>query len=604
MEDKNARLVELRRLIAQRAEVSDVELLDREAADGRLHRVAYVVPARSVPPAKVRRAVTAAALAAGEVNEPPLSVAVLTSIPRTAEGEPDRPALEALPVASTAGGAEIVRAADPPPARLHLEDLLELPSRWAEQLAGSGNAPPPPLEAPPAFSDGGELTVQEDDPATLTGALLRAAQRWPQRGLHLVEAEGTRVLRYPQLLDAARRTLTGLRAAGLAAGEPVILHTPSLVDHFVGLWACVLGGLWPVAVAQAPGYQQRNATLDKLEHAWRTLGGPVVLASGATVAALRGYAESEGLDGLRVLDLAEHRDCAPAESLHVAESADVAMLQLSSGSTSRSKVIPLTNRGLIRYAQGARQVGGFRAGDTALNWLPLDHVGGVVMMHLGPVILGCDNVHVPTSLVLADPLLWLDLLERHAVQHSWSPNFGYKLVTEALRADPDRSWDLRHVRSLLNAGEQCTEPVTRQFVEATRRFGISSQTLLMAWGMAETCTAISYQGFDEGAVQQIRLEAAGTRVSLLDTPGPGSTTLLSMGPAVPGSRFRIAGPDGTTALPELHIGRLQVQSERVLPAYLHNDEANRVAFPDGEWFDTGDLAFLSSGRLPHRSPGS
>ncbi|WP_405096867.1 amino acid adenylation domain-containing protein [Micromonospora sp. NBC_01412] len=594
---------ELLQALTGRPEIAEAAVLTRTARDGRRWRVAYVVPAEGTPVDRVRRTAEAAALTLPRPAGPPLAVAVVSGIPRTAEGVPDESALAVLPVADTVG-VPVLAAPAPQVGRRHLGELVALPPRWATErrvtpdtVVGPAGPAPVDRDAPPAVAQGAPVVAEPGDPATLPEALLRAAERWPQRGVRVVEADGTRLLSYPELLAAARRTLGGLRAAGLSPGDPVVLHVPSLADHFVALWACLLGGLRAVAVAQAPGYGARNATLDKLEHAWRGLGHPVVLSGGPTVGHLVGYAEREGIVGLRVLDVARCADHPPAEELPPPAPDDVAMLQLSSGSTSRSKVIPLTHRGIVGYARGARQVGRMRTGDEVLNWLPLDHVGGIVMMHLGPVVLGCGTTHVATGLVLADPLLWLDLLQRHEVRHSWSPNFGYKLVSEALRGHPDRDWDLRGVRSLINAGEQCTAPVTRRFLADVRRFGVRPDVLLLAWGMAETCTAISYQPFDDSSVQHVELHADGTRVRLRDSPGPGATSFLTMGVPAPGARFRIAAPDGRTARPERHIGRLQVTSDRVTPGYLGNDEANRAAFPDGAWFDTGDLAFLAGGRL-------
>ncbi|GAA2563470.1 hypothetical protein GCM10010435_39430 [Winogradskya consettensis] len=518
----------------------------------------FVVPAPGVDARDARRIVTAAVLPF--TRELP-QVTAVTGIARTDEGDLDR---------------SVMHAVSAPSARQETPVTPEIP------------------EGPAAIIGGGTLPTGPDDPPDLVRALLRAANRFPDRGLTLVEADGTRHLTYAQLRDAALRTLTGLRGEGLRPGDPVILHAPTLTGHFTALWACVLGGVQPVAVAQAPGYEQRNATLDKLMHAWRTLGEPPVLSGGATVAALTGYA---GGDGMRVHDLAAYAGAAPAPDPHLPAAGDVAVLQLSSGSTSQSKIIPLTHRGLLRYAQGARHAGRFRDGDTALNWLPLDHVAALVMTHLGPILLGSPSVHVATSLILADPLRWLDLLQEYRAEHSWSPNFGFKLVAEALRRGDPRSWDLRHVRSLVNAGEQCTEPVMRRFAEATEQFGLGVRPLLLAWGMAETCTVTGYQPFDDTAAQHVRVGAGGVRLDLHDRPAQGDSTLLSMGPPVPGTEMRVTAADGSTALPERHIGRLQVRSERVLPGYLHNPEANREAFPDGDWFDTGDLAFVHEGRM-------
>jgi acyl transferase domain-containing protein/acyl-CoA synthetase (AMP-forming)/AMP-acid ligase II len=561
-----------------------------------MYRVVYVVPDPAVEPGRVRAAV--GALGAAGPHESPVVVSTVTAIPRDGDGAPDEAALCGLPVPESIDPRP-VKLADPPLSRLHLGDVVDLPRPWTAGPVPSigGETSKSTVDGPSSRCGGEPLTGRPDDPATLVDGLRQAAATAPNRGVHVVQDGRTVFLSYPHLLDAASRTLTGLVGQGLRPADAAVLHTPSLVEHVVGLWACLLGGFRPLAVAQAPDYESRNRELDKLEHAWRDLDRPVVLSGGATVAALRGYGARADLDGLRVIDLDELAGAKPAETIHRPEPDEVAMLQLSSGSTGKSKIIQMTHRGIACYAQAAREVSHMRSGDVFVNWLPLDHVAGVVMYHLGPVLLSCDNVHVPTSEVLADPLLWLDLLQRFRAQHSWSPNFGYKLVADALARSQGRNWDLSEVRTLVNAGEQCTEPVMSRFVEAVAPFGVEERNLLLAWGMAETCTVIIYQQFGRDAIQYVSQAEPGRRLALLDEPEPGATTFLTMGRPAPGSEFRIAGPDGRTELPELHIGRLQGRSARITPGYLNDEEAAKEAFPDGGWFDTGDLAFVAGGRV-------
>ncbi|WP_344040830.1 non-ribosomal peptide synthetase/type I polyketide synthase [Saccharothrix xinjiangensis] len=574
--------------------VADAAVLTATTADGRAVRVAHVVPSPGVAPDRARRVVSA--LGAVDGDPLPLLVSVVSAIPRDRDGEPDEAALRRLPVRASVTAPVPLPA--PTTGRRHLAEFVDLPPRWvAGPPAALDDVVAADLAGPSSLTATDDPDPAEDDPATLVEALLATARRHPGRGVHVVEGGGVGVVTYPELLDRAKRVLAGLRAAGLAVGDAAVLHTPSLAEHVVALWACLLGGVRPVAVAQSATYAERTAVLDKLEHAWRDLGEPVVLSGGATVAGLRGHAERSGLTSMRVLDLAGCAEAEPVAEVHRPEPGAVAVLQLSSGSTGRSKVIQVTHRGLVRYARAARQVSRMDTGDVFVNWLPLDHVAGVVMYHFGPVVLGCDNVHVPTADVLADPLRWLDLLHEYRAQHSWSPNFGFGLVADALAtADPARTWDLTPLRALVNAGEQCTEPVVRRFLAATGRFGVSDDTVLLAWGMAETCTAITYQAFGPDAVQHVR-QAAGGGLELLAEPAEGSSTFLSMGRPAPGSEFRVVGPDGTTVLPELRIGRLQGRSARITPGYLDNPEANAEAFPDGDWFDTGDLAFVAAGRV-------
>ncbi len=614
--------------------VAEVACADR-AADpaGTPRRVAYVVPGAGVDLGRLRRrlaAVPAAAVSAGES----VAVVFVDQLPRTADGQPDLDALDAVPVVTPrevrrlgrelgdTARVELARAVRQAP-RVHLADLD--PS-WRPV---AGTAPPPsrstdsgataagataagataagatdPAAGPPAECRGADLTLPADAARTLPEALRRAAVEHAERGVRVVEADGTEAeLRYPVLLDRARRVLAGLREAGLRPGDPVLLQVPLLREYFPAFWACVLGGMRPVTVAQPPSYDARNAVLDKLVHTWRALDAPVVLAAGSAVPALRRLpdlaevAGPDGLDGFRVLDVTGYADAAPAPDAPDPDPAEVALMQLSSGSTGAPKVIQITHRGIAEMIVGARADNLIEPGEVTFNWLPFDHVVPLVTCHVRDVFLGCEQVHCATPLVAADPLRWLAEMDKHRVAHSWAPNFGYRLVAEALRAAPGRHFDLTCVRTLVNAGEQCTLPVMREFAEATAPFGVTADALLLSWGMAETCTTITFTSFAHpGAVRTVRSDSLGGELRDAQPGTPGATVFLSMGRPTVGTVFRVVGPDGV-ALPERWIGRLQLRSGRVTPGYLNNPEANAEAFTADGWFDTGDLAFLADGEV-------
>ncbi|MFR9755323.1 amino acid adenylation domain-containing protein [Streptomyces sp. TR06-5] len=580
--------------------------------------LAYVVPDGRADFALLHRRIAAAALQHGLRVTPVL----VDGVPLLPDGTPDRVALAEVPVVPEAllaryrtecraAGVDVVRApAAPERRRVTLPEADPAvagstarngtPSGGTEDAgatgatgsAGAAGAPTP------AVSTGPELVLPPGAPHTLPEALVRTAADRPESGLHLRERDRTVSLAYPELLARARRTLGGLRAAGLRAGDRVILQLPSLEAYFPALWACFLGGIVPVTVARPPGYASRGAVLDKLHHAWQTLREPPVICSGPAVEGVRSMQDLYPMPGLRVLDAARLAAAVEAEDLHAPDPDETALLQLSSGSTGRSKAIRITHRGVMQYVAGAR-LQGIEPHHTTVNWLPLDHVAGLLMFHLRDTVLGCPAVHTPTEAVLADPLLWLDLLEEHGAAHSWSPNFGFKLVAEALRRERHRSWDLSSVRSLINAGEQCTLPVMRAFLDATRPFGLAGDSVLLAWGMAETCTAISYKRFGApGTVHRVRKSSLRGELAWVDrdVPEHACTTFLSMGPPTAGASFRICD-DADRTLPEGRIGRLQVRSGRVTPGYLDNPGANEEAFRGEGWFDTGDLAFLKDGEL-------
>ncbi|MFG3056636.1 MupA/Atu3671 family FMN-dependent luciferase-like monooxygenase [Kitasatospora sp. NPDC048239] len=450
---------------------------------------------------------------------------------------------------------------------------------------------------PLALSHGGPIDLTADDPQTLPELLRLAAVRFPSAALVTLDRQGeAHTVRYPELLDTAGRLLTGLRRHGLAPGDRAILVGLPPADFFPALWACLLGGVQPMAISEPVESAELHAGTGRFVHAWRRLGRPPVLSSATGVAALTGA----GVPAIDPGSLTDRHGTDP----HRPDGADTALLMLSSGSTGHAKAARLTHRGLAEFGHGSRRLLGWRPGEVALNWLPTDHSGALLLYHLLPLFTGTTQIHVPTDLVLADPLRWLDLMDRHRVNHSWAPAFGYQLVRDALARRPEADPDLSAVRTLVSGGEQITPGLVRGFLAATARLGLPGDSFVPAWGMAETCTGITMGRFGApGGTHRIRraslagaLEYAGPQ-----TPDDECVEFVSVGRPAPGTTLRIVGPQGEV-LPEGRIGTLQVGSARVTPGYVDDPAADERAFPTGDWeprswLDTGDLGFLRNGEL-------
>ncbi|MFG1622798.1 amino acid adenylation domain-containing protein [Kribbella sp. NPDC049227] len=463
----------------------------------------------------------------------------------------------------------------------------------------------------PAISTGPALMIPAGYPRDLPSALLRAARDFGGAGVVEIGPDGRETkLDFPTLLELAARILAGLRANGVRAGDPAVVHCTEPVGFFAAFWACTLGGIRPLLMAPSPEGDRSEEGRERLRKLTDLLGWTVLIGRPSDL--------PNDL-GLPVLDpdaLAGHE---PTSEFHRPAADDVAVLMMSSGtSTGAPKIVQLTHRGLVEFAAGTPAMLPVRPGQTTLNWLPLTQSGAFLLYHLLPVFTGCTNVHVNTDWVLADPLRWLDLMDQHRVNHSWSPNFGYRLATQAIAGEPDRHWDLSALRSLVSGGEQITVPVMSEFLRLTNRFGVVPETFVAAWGMTETVTGITFArpGLTPN-VHRVRIPPTGviewvdqrpaTGKVAVARPGktraeaPGVLSLVSVGAPAPGTTVRIVAPNGAV-LPEGRIGQLQVASARVTPGYLGNLEADRAAFPIGnwparKWLATGDQAFITGGQV-------
>ena len=450
----------------------------------------------------------------------------------------------------------------------------------------------------PAYSDGGPLLIPAGAPTTLCEALARAARTLA--GMTYVQSDGGATFQsYADLHDGALRMLGGLRERGLKKGDRVVLQIDSLPHHYLAFWACVLGGITPVTVAVAPTYRARNGVNAKLHNTWDLLRRPFVLATRGLVPQILGLAELYPMEGLRVIPVEDLVDHEKAEASPDILPDDVAFFQLTSGSTGVPKCIQETHRGILRHAHATAVENSYSSADVTLNWLALDHVVPILTCHLKDVVMMCAQIQVKTVDVLAEPLLWLDLIERYRVTHTWSPNFGFKLVSGRLAAaGAGRRWDLSSMRRFMNAGEQVTLPVVRDFLVRLAPFGIREDAMQPAFGMAEVCTCMTYSNdfsLANGVHHVLKSTLDGT-LEMASEGTPGTAPFVDLGPPFLGVEIRIADAQANV-LPEDTIGRLHIRGGVVTPGYLDNPAANLEAFPGDGWLDSGDLGFIHRGRL-------
>ncbi|MET7368711.1 beta-ketoacyl synthase N-terminal-like domain-containing protein, partial [Streptomyces sp. NPDC005566] len=446
-----------------------------------------------------------------------------------------------------------------------------------------------------ALCRGPEPELTAKDPRDAVDALLRAAAAADGAGVVTVgPQDSAATLAYPQLLDLARRYVTGLHAHGVRPGDTVVLCGLPLAEFFPAFWACVLAGAVPVAVSDPP--TAGPAALQRLQHTCALLKRPLVVTDTLGAAGLTA-AEPDG----RVAVAAHWAGHPPTYEHHEPQASDTALLMLSSGSTGAPKAARLTHAGLADFAASTRRILPVRAGDTFVNWLPVDHSGAFLLYHVLPVFAGCTNVQAPAHRVLTDPLRWLDLLHEYRAQHGWAPTFAYRMVADALAERPDKQWDLSALTSLVCGGEQIVLPALRAFLDATSGFGVREDHLVPAWGMAETVTAITYGRLDRpGTVHRLVKSSLGGELLSAgeDTSDDSCVTFVAAGSPAHGTTLRIVDSHGQPQSGN-RIGRLQVHSPaRLTPGYVDNPGADAAAYPQGhDWLDTGDLAFLAGGQV-------
>ncbi len=520
----------------------------------------------------------------------------ISTLPLSAAGDIDYQALMLVPVldqdvrstyesqlqtqlASKDIAVVLGRSAEALP-QLRISDLLPAP-KSKPAAAGQGTLAPTAVDGAgrPALRHGDELRRSPLDPRLLHDTLAAAARTFPQHGAtYITTTGGTIVQSYPELLDEAERVLASLRAQGLSAQDLVLFQLDQNQDFIPALWGCILGGFVPVPLATAAAYNEMNAAVSKLQHTWEMLNKPLLITTQGLAPQIAAMAQMLGLEGFRYAVIEELRHAAPDHNWHQSEPSDLALLMLTSGSTGRPKGVMLNHANLIDRALGSRQMNGFTAEDISLNWMPLDHVAGLIYFHLRDVFLGSQQVHLPTQLVLQDPLCWLDWLERCRATVTFAPNFAFGLINSRADEISRRSWDLSALRYVLNGAEAIVPKTARRFLQVLAPHGLKPHVMTPAWGMSETSSGCVYS-------HSFRLDTSSDDDSFVEVGDP-----------IPGLSFRIVDSENRV-LEEGTVGQLQVRGLTVTSGYYGNPLLNQTVFTADGWFNTGDQAVIRNGRL-------
>ena len=600
--DRAAQAIEARLL--DYPDIRDAAVLRRVDSAGRERLVAYLARRVRTP---LRR----------PDIDPEVDIVDVTSIPRDRRGQVIHERLAGMPVVSDtvlrriessfAGAVEPVKVLMACPAKpLPLLHELDLSPSWSpiDSKDTDRGAERQPMahgaEAErPTIADGGPLVWPANAPRTLIEALVAAAETsWPGQVRHILANGEERADSWADILrDAGRIAASG---PSIRRGEPVVISLDSTYETLRVYWAVLLAGGIP-ALLPLPSGSTAEAALDRLRACWNLLDQPVIITSRALSEQAQAAYSVAGGGAARMFfiddAMAGPETLRPQDAF--ADEGDVALFSFTSGSTGTPKCIPLTHRNLIARALGAIARCELVPTDVTLNWLSFDHIGSMSDWHLRCVILRCQAIYADLGYVLRRPLRWLDILSTYKVTHSWAPNFAYGLLTRALREEPAREWDLHAVRSLLTAGENVSAATTSEFQQVLAPCGLRAAAVTPAYGMAELGSGVTYcPSAAEGGmlVEHVNRKSLGGRIERLRPDDPDAVTLVDAGMPIPGVAIRISDEKGA-ALSADTVGRLQVRGEPVFAGYYRNPVASTVAISVDGWFDTGDLGYLTNGRL-------
>jgi len=288
------------------------------------------------------------------------------------------------------------------------------------------------------------------------------------------------------LREAAARWAQALQAHGAGPGRVVATSAATsleLVAVILGTWQCraaivVLPEANPDDVA---GLRRVSDGLDQLQ--------PVVMLAGGTLPSdLRAVVPA-------VFSLADGPPASDSTATMAADAGDLeapALMQLTSGSTGRAKVVPISHRMLAANCEATASRLGVAPDDHILSWLPLTHDMGFGGALCQALLSDLELTLLPTALFAQSPLNFLHAMSQQRATLSPSPPSAYALLARLGRRAAREGINLAQWRFAWAGAAPVFAHVLRAFEISMQPLGLRPGVLQPAYGMAEAVVAVSF----------------------------------------------------------------------------------------------------------------
>jgi acyl-CoA synthetase (AMP-forming)/AMP-acid ligase II/acyl carrier protein len=380
-------------------------------------------------------------------------------------------------------------------------------------------------------------------------------------------------------------------------GDRVILLFPTGLSFVKALWACFRAGVIPVPIPVINPHRDIKFIESIIKDSEATL-----LLSSITLEKQVKPVFEELSKSVKIVSV-ENLPLSNLEFFTNYKPTDkdaTALLQYTSGSTSRPKGVMISHQNLISNLHMLKHAFKLTEEHCLVTWLPHYHDMGLILHFIGIVAHGGHLVFMSPQSFIKNPYSWLQLISEYKAYFSAAPNFGYDFCVKKVSEEQCKTLDLSSWKVAANGSEPIRASTLASFYNKFSSTGLSSNTLTPAYGSAEAVVGVSALKVNtetkilhakKASFEQGKLEFVEKNTS--------SLPIVSSGQAMLGIEIVIANPDTLEKLGTNMLGEIWLSGPNISKGYWDREEATKEVFgvytsntQEGPFYRTGDLGFV------------
>ena len=483
--------------------------------------------------------------------------------------------------------------------RLRISLRKEAPSRSAT------SAPHPTY----ARSVRRESTTSADE-MTLDDCLRERASGLPSKDVFVfLDANGEQIdrLNYAELDDRARVIAAAIQNCGPKGQRVLLLFEPGLL-FASAFYGCMYAGAVAVP-AYPPDPTRFERTLPRLQTIAADSSPAIVLTSASILALARQLLSfAPDLAKLEWISIEEimGRENAGTYQEPALSPQDIAFIQYTSGSTSTPKGVVVSHRNVLTNARMMQRAAKQGMDRVIVSWLPQYHDLGLMTGIILPVVAGARSILMSPLDFLKRPALWMSSIHRYQATDTSAPNFALDLCVQKVPPEERAQWDLRSLKICLVGAEPVRHASLERFVRTFERHGLSRQSMLPGYGLAEAVVGVSCARMgDTWKTAFVDAdELAQNRVVEVEPTHPSALALVASGSPIEEVTLEIVNPETCEPVASGQVGEVWITGLQVAMGYWQRDIESEQTFKarlahgdERDWLRTGDFGFIRDAQL-------
>lgn len=467
-----------------------------------------------------------------------------------------------------------------------LQAVTRSPARLSEDIG---------VVSPPATAAGSRAPAAA---STLIDALDWHVGATPER-THiriLGESGSPEDVTYGELHHEAAAVAAGLLERDVMPGDTVAIMLPTSRAYFVTFAGVALAGAVPVPIYPPARPSQLADHLRR--HARILANARTALLVTVPEAVPLGHLLRSNVESLRQILVPDSLMGATSGALPQPRSADLALVQYTSGSTGQPKGVALTHENLLANIRAMGHAVAVSGADTFVSWLPLYHDMGLIGAWLSSLYFGIPLVVMGPQVFLTRPSRWLWAIHANRGTISAGPNFAYELCLAKVDDAELKGLDLSSWRLAFNGAEPVSPATIERFTERFAPYGLRRDAIAPVYGLAESSVGLAFPPLGRGPlidrVDRDTFVRSG-RADPVEPGAPDPLRFVACGQPLPGHEIRIVDATGNE-LGDRREGRIEFRGPSATAGYFRNADATRSLFHD-DWLDTGDLGYVADADL-------